>query len=151
MSGIEALQRIASEHGRDAYKVVAVSASAFAHQRQQYLAAGFADYIEKPYRVERIYAVLADVLGVVFEYEEDAVEIAERKTIDFNAMALPAAVHGRLVEWTQTHNISQLNREFDELQELGEAERQLVMHLRPLAEDFNMRAIRHILDQINHA
>jgi signal transduction histidine kinase/ligand-binding sensor domain-containing protein/CheY-like chemotaxis protein len=151
ISGTEALQHIASEHGRDACKVVAVSASAFAHQRQQYLAAGFADYIEKPYRVERIYAVLADVLGVVFEYEEEAVEIAERKTIDFNAMALPAVVHGRLVEWTQTHNISQLSREFDELQELGEAERQLVMHLRPLAEDFNMRAIRQILDQINHA
>ena len=46
---------LTARDGRWAFKVVAVSASAFVHERQEYLALGFVDYIEKPFRTEQIY------------------------------------------------------------------------------------------------
>jgi len=150
MSGLEALRQIFAEHGEDAIKIVAVSASAFVHQRQEYLAAGFADYIEKPYRAGRIYAALADVLGVVFEYEEEAAKEVEDKVFDSNGVVLPEALYVHLVGAAKKQNLSQLERRLVELQGLGELERLLAIHLRQLAREFNMKAINQMLDQIDH-
>ncbi len=151
MSGIEALRQIFVEHGEDALKVVAVSASAFVHQRQEYLAAGFADYIEKPYRAERIYAALADLLGVAFEYEEEkVVAVVEQEVRDFDGVVLPEDLYRSLVEAAQMHNLSQLDRALDRLEVLGEVEQQLAKHLQQLAQDFNLKAISQVLERIDH-
>jgi signal transduction histidine kinase/DNA-binding response OmpR family regulator len=151
MSGIEALRRIEAEFGRASCKIVGVSASAFTHQRQEYLAAGFADYIDKPYRAERIYAALADLLGVVFEYEErGAEESAGDEVFDFDAVVLSEILHANLAKAAARHNLSQLDRELAALEELGTSERRLAEHLRLLAREFNLKAISQVLDQIDH-
>jgi signal transduction histidine kinase/CheY-like chemotaxis protein len=151
MSGIEALRRIEAEFGGATCKIVGVSASALAHQRQEYLAAGFADYIDKPYRAARIYAVLADLLGVVFEYEEgDAEERTVDEVFDFATVVLPEVLYANLVKATARHNLSQLDRELAALEELGTSERRLAKYLRELAREFNMKTISQVLDQIDH-
>jgi len=152
MSGSEALQLIEAEYGKGVYKVVAVSAAAFAHQRQEYLAAGFDDYIEKPYRTERIYAALADLLGVAFEYEEEAVgAVVEQEVRDFDGAVLPEDLYRSLVEAARTHNRSRLDRGLDRLEGLGETEQQLAKDLRQLAQGFNMKAVGSILEKIDCA
>ena len=146
MFGTEALRRIVAEHGEGAYKVVAVSASAFAHQRQEYLASGFDDYIEKPYRAERIYAALADLLGVAFEYEQEQAAEVDEEVFSMDGLVLPEALHQSLSEAAQIHNLSQLHRELDRLEVLGESERRLAKHLRQLAQDFDIEAVRRLLE-----
>ena len=47
IGGVETLERLLSEHGADAFKTVAVTASALAHQRQEYLEAGFDEPLDK--------------------------------------------------------------------------------------------------------
>ena len=72
IDGVETLQRIVAGHGDQAFKKVAVTASALVHQRQQYLDAGFDDHVNKPFYKEEIYAVLAKLLSVEFEYAEES-------------------------------------------------------------------------------
>ena len=150
VDGPEALRQIEAEHGEGAFKVVAVSASAFVHQRQEYLALGFADYIEKPFRAEQIYAALADLIGVEFEYEEEAAEAVDAEAFDPSDVVLPAEMYERLVEAMKTYSITQLHGEFERLEGMGEPERRLVQHLRGLARQYDIKAIGRVLDRIAH-
>jgi CheY-like chemotaxis protein len=70
MGGLEAARRIRElDFGREV-KIVAISASAFAHQRDEVLAAGFNDFVRKPYRRNEIFDCIAQQLGVRYLYGE---------------------------------------------------------------------------------
>jgi CheY-like chemotaxis protein len=57
--------------GEDRPKLVAVSASALAHERQSYFDAGFDDFIAKPIDAKRVYECLAKFLRIEYEYEDE--------------------------------------------------------------------------------
>jgi signal transduction histidine kinase/CheY-like chemotaxis protein len=70
MDGIEATQKIRTlDHGKDV-KIVAVTASAFLQERQEFLDAGVDDVVHKPYREAEIFACMVKQLGVRFIYEQ---------------------------------------------------------------------------------
>jgi signal transduction histidine kinase/CheY-like chemotaxis protein len=52
--------------------IIALTASAFEHERDAFLASGADDMIVKPFREETIFEKLAEHLGVRFRYEEPA-------------------------------------------------------------------------------
>ena len=69
MSGLEAAARIRElEGGRD-IKIIALTASAFASQRDEVLAAGFDGFLRKPYRRGEIFDCMARHLGVHYVYK----------------------------------------------------------------------------------
>ncbi len=147
MSGTQALRQIDAEHGQGACKVVAVSASAFVHQRQEYLEVGFADYIEKPFRTERIYACLAELLGVQYEYAEGAADVAVGNG-DFDGLRLPAALRAQLCQAAEKHSVTDLKHGLDQLRALGAEEAQLAVHLGELVQRFDMPAAQAILARV---
>ena len=65
MSGVEATQEIrrieASEH-KPKTPIVAVTANAMPHQRDEYLAAGMDEHVAKPIEPQRLFAAMKDVL-----------------------------------------------------------------------------------------
>jgi CheY-like chemotaxis protein len=68
ISGLEAARRIREiEGGRDV-TIVAVTASAFASQREEVMAAGMDDFLRKPYRPREIFDCMARHLGVRYVY-----------------------------------------------------------------------------------
>ena len=72
MDGMEAAKRIRGlEGGRDV-KIVAVTASVFADQRSEVLAAGMDDLIRKPYRPGEVFDCMARHLGVRYRRRENA-------------------------------------------------------------------------------
>ena len=74
MNGFDATRRIrALENGRDV-KIAAVTASGFAEERNEALAAGMDDYVRKPYRPSEIFECMARQLGV--RYQRKAVPAA---------------------------------------------------------------------------
>jgi PAS domain S-box-containing protein len=69
MDGMEATRRIRElPNGKDV-KIAAVTASAFAEERNEMLAIGMDDYVRKPFRVSEIYDCLSKHLGVKYIYQ----------------------------------------------------------------------------------
>jgi signal transduction histidine kinase/DNA-binding NarL/FixJ family response regulator len=70
MDGIEATEKIrALENGKDV-KIVALTASVFSQQQQEFLNAGVNDIVGKPYRETEIFDCMAKHLGVRYTYQE---------------------------------------------------------------------------------
>jgi CheY-like chemotaxis protein len=70
MDGMEATRRIRKLPDGNKVKIVAVTASAFAEQRSEMMAAGMDDYVRKPYRAAEIYNCLTKHLGVEYIYKD---------------------------------------------------------------------------------
>jgi CheY-like chemotaxis protein len=70
MGGVEAAGKIRLLEGGREVKIVALSASAFAHEREGVLAAGLNDFLRKPFRRGEIFDVMARQLGVRYQYRE---------------------------------------------------------------------------------
>jgi signal transduction histidine kinase/CheY-like chemotaxis protein len=66
MDGAEATRRIRALPGGAEVKIAAVTASAFASERESVLAAGADDFVRKPYRPAEIFDCLARHLGVEY-------------------------------------------------------------------------------------
>lgn len=69
MDGVTATRRIRELPFGQEVKIVAVTASAFAEQREEMLGAGMDDFVRKPYRFNEIYDCMAKHLGVKYIYE----------------------------------------------------------------------------------
>ncbi|MFP6646455.1 MAG: response regulator [Candidatus Latescibacterota bacterium] len=95
MDGMEAMKLLLDDPGRDAVKVVAVSASTLEHERQHYLGVGFEEFIGKPVRVGEIYACIADLLGVEFQFAGDDVPDSGQP-LEAVTLPLPADLRHRL-------------------------------------------------------
>jgi hypothetical protein len=59
--------------------IIALTASAFEHERDEILSCGADDFIAKPYRVEALFATLAEHLGVRYDYEEEALDASDEE------------------------------------------------------------------------
>ena len=70
MDGVEAMRHIRALDGGREVKIAAVSASVFAGQQGEVLAAGLDDFVRKPYRPGDIFDCLARHLGVRYRYLE---------------------------------------------------------------------------------
>ena len=149
MDGLESMQKIKEEMGEEGPKVAAVSASTLEHERKRYLEMGFDDFIGKPVRVESLYASMASLLGVEFDFGEEAVaEEVPRAEFDPSGFALPEALHGRLAEAAELSSVTELGKVLDEVEELGTENDPLVERLRDLAQNFEMDDILEILEKV---
>jgi len=100
LGGIEAAREIRSLDGGLRVKIVAITASAFAHQREEVLAAGLDDFVRKPYRAQEIFDCMARHLGVRYLYKEARrASPAEPATLQREALAmLPHALRKDLAK-----------------------------------------------------
>jgi CheY-like chemotaxis protein len=139
--------RLWDEWGGEAVKVVAISASVLEHQRREYLEFGFEAFLDKPFRVERIYACLAELLEVEYEYAESVLSAAD-KPLDLSSLSVPEDVLQRLRAAAKVSNVTELERELDGVEAMGPAGQNLAAHLRRLSQDFEMDEILTILDAV---
>ena len=75
MTGYEATQRIRQDED-DNTTIIAITASAFEHERAEIMAVGCDDYLSKPFRDDELYHKIQRHLGIQFIYadEESATE-----------------------------------------------------------------------------
>ncbi|MBL8399425.1 MAG: AAA family ATPase [Candidatus Accumulibacter sp.] len=72
MDGLAATRRIRSLPEGESVKIVALTASVFAEQRQEMLEAGMDDILHKPFRLEEIFGCLERLLGTRFLRQANA-------------------------------------------------------------------------------
>ncbi|NKB66079.1 MAG: response regulator [Candidatus Latescibacteria bacterium] len=148
MDGMETLRRIEAEWGRGAVKAVAVSASVLDHERRGYLEEGFAGFIDKPFRAERIYACLAQLVGV--EYEYDKVEAVEEEDgLDLDGFVLPPELAAQIREAAELSSLTELEGLLDQVAEMDGAGAPLAERLRQLNQDFDMDGVLALLAQVD--
>lgn len=144
MDGLEATRRIRALDGGKDVKIVALTASVFAEQRGEMLAAGMDDILHKPFRRADVFACLARLLGVRYQHEATvnrSSPIAERADRAVVA-ALPPELRRELTEAAVTLNVERIDRLIARVEAHDEALGQL---LRQYAENFDFEQIETIL------
>jgi signal transduction histidine kinase/DNA-binding NarL/FixJ family response regulator len=148
IDGLEATRRIVGDYGQLGVKVVATSASALDHQRATYLRAGCDDFVAKPFRAERIYATLRNLLGVDFEYSSAPANLEAASELDLGSIALPEELVTRLVMAAELHSTTVLKNCLREVEQSGPAGQRLATHLREFMAGYDMETIQKIVAQI---
>ena len=103
MDGVAATQRIREREGDgERCVILALTASAFEHDRDAILSSGFDGFVTKPFREESIYDAIAEHLGVVYLYEHPeaitATAVAEPALAPERLRSLPTDLLARLAE-----------------------------------------------------
>jgi CheY-like chemotaxis protein len=146
LDGLAAMRLIQENALWAQVKVVAVSASVLKHERQEFLEAGFDDFIDKPFRFERICECLAQQLGVEFEYgARGTEEAALSEAADWSAIRLPEALTASLKQAAEFYNVTQIEGYLKEMEGLGEGPKKLASHLRGLRQQHDMEGIVEVL------
>jgi len=156
IDGIEATRRILEESKDEpnfvAPKIVAVSASALLHERQEYFDAGFDDFIPKPVRAERVYECLAQLLHIEYETRIPDTSLTEGDAlpIDLSKITLPEELFSRLKEAAEFCHVTELDKYINEVEQADKAGKLLAEQLRELTRNFDMEGILDILNTIHH-
>ncbi len=148
LDGVEATRRIVEEFGATGIKVIATSASALSHEREQYLKAGCDDFVAKPFRAERIHACLLHLPAVEFTYKERAAADDSADTIDLRQISLPEDLAARLAMAAELHSATVLKSCLAEVEKLGPAGERLAQHLRGFLASYDMKSIQRLVAQI---
>ena len=149
MWGDEALKRISSEFGDKKPHVVALSASALAHERESYMKAGFDEFLSKPVRFDLICNTLWRLLNVEFEYSETyAREAREIPIPDPNRTSIPGYVLEQLREAADRASATRLERAIQELEKIEAGDCEVASFLRHLAGNGNLEAVSEFLGKV---
>ena len=148
IDGIEATRRIVSDYGELGLKVVATSASALEHERAMYLQAGCDDFVAKPFRAERIYAALGNLLGVKFAYAAAPPASEAAPVLDLGSIVLSEDLTVRLMMAAELHSATVLKNCLREVEQTGAAGERLAEHLRGFLASYDMETIQKIVAQL---
>lgn len=144
IGGIEATRRIQERFGRGAIKIIAISASVFRHERGEYLAAGFDEFIGKPFRVPEVCACLEKLLNVRFDYATPGE--ADLTTPDPATLELPADLLEQLRDAARRFSATRLESGLRELEGAGFVA--LAQHLRRLSDAGQIRSVSEFLEKV---
>lgn len=148
IDGLEATRRLVADYGGNGLRIVATSASVLEHEREMYLKAGCEDFVGKPFRAERIYACLQNLLHVEFEYREPLTGVADQETIDLAQITLPEDLASRLMMAAELHSATVMKNCLREVEQLGPAGQRLAAHLREFMGSYDMETIQKIVAQL---
>ncbi len=147
MDGEEAARQILAEFGHDKSKMVAISASALNHERQEYLDAGFDAFIAKPFLAEDVYNCLARLLHVEYRYADVETSWGDGE-LDLSTLELPASILQRMKAAAERYSTTELKSCLDEAERFGDDGRRLAEYLRPHLQNYDVEAILSVLSEM---
>ncbi len=133
MDGYEATRRLKSTSAGKNTPVIAISASAFAEERDKILASGADEFLCKPFRENELFDSIARLLGIEYRYSErkpTSVQATESVTLlPGDLVWLPEDIRDELRQALLALNVNAIRKVIDRICELnshvGEAMRQL--------------------------
>lgn len=150
MNGFQALEIIKKDFGSQNIKTVAISASAFEHQRNSTLSKGFDDFIPKPFHIEDIFNCLVKLLEVRFISEEKQSVFNSENTLAITKIQLPESILNRLKQAAGLSSLTDLKVCMQELESLGEDGKSCLSHLQPLVGKYDMQGILALLEKVTN-
>ncbi|MEI8631335.1 ATP-binding protein, partial [Vibrio sp. PP-XX7] len=148
MDGLEAMRRIRKLPGGGEVKITAVTASAFAEERNQMIHEGMDDYIRKPYRASEIYHCLEKHLGVKYEYHSvDTSQVLEVSLTPDMFESVPTVLCDELTEALESLECERINAV---IEQMTSEDAVLGRNLSALADNFNYARILSVLKGTGH-
>jgi len=144
LDGLEATRRIRALPELEHTLIIAVSASAFEHNRARCLEAGADDFLPKPFRHERLLELLSKGLGLTLVYADASAE--ERDAAQAPHAPPPAECLQTMLEAARRGDRERLIEQARDAEELGYA--RFAADVRTLVEGFEMRKLRHWLESL---
>ena len=146
MDGFETTRRIRTMPGGRGVAIVAISASAFAYNREESLQAGADDFIAKPFRVEKLLECLRTLLCLEWIYDQKANKRSREESAGNKVLVPPPSEDiNILFDLAMRGNIRALVQELDQLDEREPQFKSFTKTLRPMAKGFKMKEIREFL------
>ncbi|MGH8563840.1 MAG: ATP-binding protein [Gammaproteobacteria bacterium] len=144
LDGLEATRRIRALPELEHTLIIAVSASAFEHNRARCLEAGADDFLPKPFRHERLLELLSTGLGLTLVCADARAEARDAP------QALPAPPPAEclqtMLKAARRGDRERLIEQARDAEELGYVE--FAADVRTLVEGFEMRKLRHWLESL---
>lgn len=148
MTGNEATEQIIAQHGPDKIKVVAITASVLEHEREGHMASGFHGFLSKPFRLGEVCDSLADLLGVVFEYDDTP----SSRNLDRAAPPDPETVQLTPETWKELKDAADrfsLTGLKKAMEKLDPAQEEFADYLRQLMNEGDLDEVSAYLEQLN--
>ncbi len=147
MDGVETARRIRQQWGPDRPVLVAVSASVLAHEQTDCLQAGFADFLGKPFRFERICECLKKLLDAEFE-PAPGPEPEAPCAGEIDVSVLPPELLRRALAAAEENRSTELKAALGELAAAGADGARLAQALQPLTQEFDLEEVAVVLRRI---
>jgi PAS domain S-box-containing protein len=152
MDGREAITKIVEEFGQERFKIVAITASAMQHDREQFLKLGSHEVVLKPFQIKDIFECLKNLLNIDYIYSEAPQKNTGPKVshnMDYSQMHIPEDLYRSLKEAAKLHYVTGIRQSLPLLVESGEEGKKLADNLNLCLKNYDMKKILSILDQIN--
>jgi CheY-like chemotaxis protein/nitrogen-specific signal transduction histidine kinase len=147
LDGLEAARRIRRLAGGAQVKIVAATASVFASEREEVLAAGFDDFILKPYRPEEIFGCMGRHLGIRYRMAAEEPQPSRKQGSALSPAAiaaLPTALRLELRDAVVTLDAQRISRM---IERVGEHDAALHDVMSQCAARFAYTAILNAVDK----
>ena len=144
----EAIDEIWKEFGKDRFKIVVITATAFDSDRARFKKKGVQEFISKPFRMEQIINCLDKVLNVKFEYEEQVEKEETPEALDYSKISLPEELISKFKEAADLYNISSLEEALDTLRNMDGNNDQLAIEIHDLLKNYEIVKIGEIIDKL---
>lgn len=152
MDGLEVTKKVQAEYGKDKIKIVMISASTFDHHREQYMKEGVHAFVGKPFIREEILGIIARLLDVEYEYDEESLSTAGDggKCIDFSAVKLSDELYSSLKEMASMGMMTELEELLPQVESSGPEGPGLAKQLQDLVDQFDTDGIIQVLEKIDN-
>lgn len=149
MDGVQTLQAIRQKWAQPPV-CIAITASALLHEKENYLAQGFQDFLGKPFALPDLYACLQRNLPDKFGRAEGSKATPVLPaTPEPESISLPEALLQRLLQALDKGWINELEQGLQEMRKLGPSQAQLCQHLQTLLEQYDLDGLRAVIDKVN--
>lgn len=150
LSGEDVIRRVRALPEVSKTIIIAISASAFEHNREQCLTAGADDFLPKPFRAERLLNLLSRYLGVQLMFKGEQMLGHSRAEPSAPPTVLPLEHWENLTELAKRGDIGNLREHALQLSQLDERYKSFADELRTLADRFQVKQIRRLLEATRH-
>jgi signal transduction histidine kinase len=112
MDGVSAIHQLKNEFPENKLNIVVVSASISKQEREQYIKLGCTEILKKPFRMEKVYSSVKNLLNIEFEYEireKENESISNTNQIDYSKIDFPRDIVVELDQAVQCNNITKID------------------------------------------
>jgi PAS domain S-box-containing protein len=146
IDGLETARRIIERLGGAATRLIATSASAFAHDQRRYREAGFHDFVAKPIRFERVYQCLSGLMSSKTERQKTGEADKNVCPTEVEEVAqLPEALRLRLTEAAEVCSITGVKECIVQLESCEFPPRSLVRKLKRCVRQYDLAGVQRLL------